>query len=92
MACQHDRIDEITHLRQGFRLRQDYAGTSREHREIELRMTPAVASVFVKTSPDKEAMAGKIDEYDLRKTGKQWCLFWLLFFFLVSGDNLGLYV
>ena len=30
------------------------------HREIELRMTPAVA----------EAMAGKIDEYDLRKAGK----------------------
>ena len=49
-------------------------------------MTPAVASAYAK------AMAGKIDEYDLRKTGKQWCLFWLLFFFLVSGDNLGLYV
>ncbi len=84
--------DRITHLRQGFRLRQDYGGTSREHREIELRMTPAVASAYAKAMADKKAMAGKIDEYDLRKTGKQWLSFWVLFFFPVSCDNLGLYV
>ena len=62
------------------------------HEEIELRMTPAVASAYAKAMADKKAMAGKIDEYDLRKTGKQWLLLWVLFFFLVSGDNLGLYV
>jgi hypothetical protein len=50
--------DKITHLRQGFRLRQDYGGTSREHREIELRMTPAVASAYAKASARQESYGG----------------------------------